>query len=171
MSNLKEKFSSHLAEIENYPEWKFVVELTFWAFFFKIIFALIFGALFVSLGIYTEPDIAFELDILRKGLLGAIVFTTLFAGFETVIGQWLILSLSSLVTKNTLIKILLSATVFSLLHIDPLTIFIVFPIGVILAWSFLIKKKKSTWNAFFLTTLIHALHNLLALLMLGQSSP
>jgi hypothetical protein len=37
-------------------------------------------------------------------------------------------------------------------------------VAVLLAWSFLLYRERSRWHAYSVTTAIHALHNLVAML-------
>ncbi len=87
----------------------------------------------------------------------------LFAAFETITGQMFILWLSKKISKALSFRILCSATVFALLHVEPILVAAVFPIGLILAWAYVLYREKGLWAAIWVTTAIHVIHNLFAL--------
>ncbi len=156
--------NSYLQKTTRYPTWRFILELT--ALTFAIKFMIIIGLLCFQLITHlTLPnsDISFEKDYLGMNIFLVIIFITLFAAFETITSQWFILWLTSKFTKKDWLRILISATVFALLHVEPILIVWVFPVGLILAWVFITKRKISKWQAIWITTAIHSLHNLLAL--------
>lgn len=146
-----------------YPNWRFILELTAVCFVAKILFIVAFGLTYALLNIDTSYHDNAEVQIIGSGLVPAVVQVVVFAGFETVVSQWFTPWLISRLTKNLWVILLLSAFVFSLLHFEWLLSAAVFPIGVILTWSFLLKRKRSWWEAFYVTTSIHTLHNLIAL--------
>lgn len=82
---------------------------------------------------------------------------------ETFVGQYLPITLASKFTNNTFLKISISVIFFSLFHQNFYIALAVFPINIILAWSFVIRSKHSNKAAFTATATIHALHNLLSL--------
>lgn len=161
MRKLTTLIENYFQRVEKYPTLRFILELTALTFLTKIIFIIIGGIIFTTLGVSTATDDTFEKEILQHGWIVAAVLISLFAAFETLTGQWLIIWLVSKIAKNIWIIVLASATVFSLLHVLPILIISVFPIGVILAWSFIIKRKIGKWQAFWVTTTIHTLHNLI----------
>ena len=152
----------YFEKVAHYPTLRFILELTLLAFVLKFAFIFLFGIIFFLLGLSTETSLEFEESILENTPLAIVSILTLFAAFETLIGQWFVIWLTSKLTANTNIQIFSSALVFSALHIEPFLIVIVFPIGIVLAWTFVLKRKKSLWEAFWVTTAIHVLHNLAA---------
>lgn len=84
---------------------------------------------------------------------------------ETAIGQWLPIWIASFFTTRTSILLFVSTIVFVGFHVYPLRILTVLPIGIILAWSFVVNRRKSTRRAFGVTIAIHALHNSIAILL------
>lgn len=154
--------NNYLKKVEDYPDWRFVFELTMVAFILKILFIIIFGLIFILLGLPVDPDLSFEEGMAKNNFFIIVILTTLFASFETLTSQWFIIWLASKFIGSIYWKIIISAIIFSLLHTEPLLVITVFPIGILLAWSFIIKRKKSRWKAFWVTTAIHILHNLIA---------
>lgn len=151
---------NYFQKAEKYSTLRFILELTILAFLTKIIF-IIFGGIFLTiLGVSIEPDISFEQELLKAGPIFLTILIILFASFETLTGQWFMIWLVSHFTRNIWTKVLVSAAVFASLHITPMLIISSFPIGVILAFSFIIKRKISRWHTFWVTTAIHTLHNL-----------
>jgi membrane protease YdiL (CAAX protease family) len=82
---------------------------------------------------------------------------------ETLLFQFLTIEILSFFTPRKAVLILISSLVFALAHSELLTMLIVIPPGVILAWSYLLKRRKSKLKAFLITTAIHSLGNLLSL--------
>ncbi|MBI2011583.1 hypothetical protein HYS91_02325 [Candidatus Daviesbacteria bacterium] len=159
-------FVTYLQKTSNYSTWRYIVELTFMAFLLKFLFIILSGIIFSLFRFYPEINLSYELKMLDKNIFVIISFITLFAFFETLTGQWLMIWISALFTNKIYIQILFSALIFSLLHIDPQLIVTVFPIGIILGWSFILYRKKSLILALWVTTLIHINHNLIATLLL-----
>lgn len=84
---------------------------------------------------------------------------------ETVIFQIFPIWIASFFTKKRYILVLTSAILFALAHVYPLLILYIFPGGVILAWTYvLLRKKVGGFKAYFLTAIIHALFNLINLI-------
>lgn len=148
---------------KTYSNLRFILELTLVCFLAKIFFIIVFGIIYSRLHIDTSYHDNAEQQIVSAGLILAVVQVIIFASLETTISQWFTPWLISRFTKNLWVILLLSAFIFSLLHMEWLLSAAVYPIGVILTWSFLLKRKKSRWEAFYVTTSIHALHNLIAL--------
>jgi len=86
--------------------------------------------------------------------------------FETIIGQWLPIIALSLCTRSVVVMNLGSTLFFSYLHLDEglINALSMLPVGVILAGTFLLYRKegplyKKYLYSFLTTTLLHALHN------------
>lgn len=166
MANLIENYFNRA---KDYKTFRFVFEMTIVCFILKFISVFLAAMIFTSLGIPTETSNAFEEGMIQKGWLNAFIMIIIFASFETLTGQALVIWIVSKFTKKTFINVLISAIVFSLLHVEPILIAGVFPIGLILAWTFITKKKKSLKEAFWVTTAIHVLHNLIVLILISNS--
>lgn len=169
MINIYIKVVSYFNKTQDYSKLRFIIEMLVIAFILKFSFAIIFGFIFSLLGINVDTDLSYEQELAEKGLFYASILIILFATFETLVGQWLTINLAKMVTKRYLFILIFSATIFALLHVEPIIIAAVWPIGLILAWSFIIYRKKSLWSAIWVTTLIHVLHNLLVLWMVANS--
>ncbi|MBI2021986.1 hypothetical protein HYS93_03890 [Candidatus Daviesbacteria bacterium] len=159
----------YFKETKRYTTTRFILELTLVAFALKLFFVIASVYLFTILGLDTQTDNDFEKELVGYGFFKVSILVVLFASFETLVGQALTIKLSSFFTKDIIKKILISALVFSLLHIEPLLVAAVFPIGVILAWSYILYRRKSFLMAFYVTTTIHVLHNLVALWLVARS--
>ena len=160
---------AYLNKAKGYSPLRFVFEMTVIAFLIKILFSVLADIILSLIGIHLVSDLSFEKQQVTQGLIIIGLTVPLFAAIETVIGQMLILWISSRFTKKAWIRILTSAVIFTALHLDPAQMIAVFPVGLILAWSFLTKREKSLWSAFWMTTAIHSLHNYLALLLVWLS--
>jgi hypothetical protein len=152
-------FINYFRNTQHYSKIRFIAEMTVLAFVLKLIFGI---GYFLTTGDTGEQiDQGFD-DILAKGWIFTIIFITIFAAAETFIGQWLIIYLTSKFTNNIYIKLFTSAIFFSLLHVDPILIVTIFPVGIIFAWSFILYRRQSRWAGFWVTTLIHIIQNLIA---------
>lgn len=165
-----EQVFSYFRNTQKYSTVRFILELTLLAFTLKMLFIILFGSLFTMLGINIETSDVFERELVSYGWISAFILVILFAAFETLTGQWFVIWLTAKITRSNRIKILASATVFALLHVEPMLIAAVWPIGIILAWSFLSKSKKSKLEAFWVTTTIHVLHNAFVLFLVWLST-
>lgn len=150
---------------KKYSNLRYILELTLVCFVGKIISVIFFGFIFSLFSYNPTPDTSTEQDLIKHGILGMILLVILFAGIETTISQWFTTWALSKILKNKVILIMLSALVFALLHLEPLLIVAVYPIGLVLTWTFLLKRQNSLWEAFYVTTSIHALHNLIVLVL------
>ena len=158
-----EHIKNYFEKTKSYSIWRFILEMTVLAFILKIIFIIIGLPIVGALGLNTESDLSFEKSFLDYQLWMTAGLIILFAAFETITSQMFILWLAKKISKDTAFRLLLSAIIFALLHIEPMMIFGVFPIGLILGWAYLIYREKSLWSALWVTTTIHVLHNLFAL--------
>jgi membrane protease YdiL (CAAX protease family) len=84
---------------------------------------------------------------------------------ETAIGQWLPIRLGRLVTQRWPILIAVSCLVFGGLHAlaGLLGVLTGMATGLVLAWSFLRWEDVSRWRAYWVTSSIHGLHNLIVM--------
>ncbi len=91
---------------------------------------------------------------------------------ETLIGQWLPLWIASWFTRKTAWRVAFSAVAFSAMHLYVgFTGFLsTLPPGIFLAWSFALKRERSRWEAYWVTSAIHALHNFVALFFFYAST-
>lgn len=169
ISSLYNGLKRYFANTESYSTFRYILELTFVCFIGKILFIILAFILFSLLRINSQTDNSYEKDIIQNGWIMAFIIVILFAAFETLTGQWIVLWVASKFTKKRTYQILASAIVFALMHIEPILIAAVFPIGIVLAWTFILKSKRSIWHAFWVTTVIHVLHNLLVLGMVAMA--
>ncbi len=160
---------TYFSNAEKYSTPRFIIELTVVCFVLKFISVFIASIIFAYFKIPTQVDNSFEVGLIHGGLLPAIVQIIIFASFETLTGQWLVIWLVSKFSKSNFWKILISAIIFSALHVEAMLMAAVFPIGLILSWTFLIKSKKSRSQAFWITTSIHVLHNLIVLWLVSMN--
>ncbi|WP_422897660.1 type II CAAX prenyl endopeptidase Rce1 family protein [Polaribacter staleyi] len=82
--------------------------------------------------------------------------------FETLVSNYIFLTILSKFTKNFMFLIVISSIFFALFHYYSIIYMIyAFFSGLILNYYFLtIKQKKSNYSAILMTTLLHSLYNL-----------
>ncbi len=166
---MKSKLIGYFAQTRSYPVWRFIIEMAVIAFFLKILFILIGIPIVSFLGLSTETDLSLEKSFLDYQIWLTVGLIVIFAAFETITSQMFVLWFAKKISKDTAFRILLSSVVFALLHVEPMLIFAVFPIGLILAWTYLVYRERSIWAALWVTTTIHALHNLFALWLVSMA--
>lgn len=154
---------TYFENTKKYSVLRFIAEMSVAAFVLKIVAILIAVPVFAAFGIDTETNLELEKSFLEDPFYLAGIMIVIFAAFETLTGQMLILWLSKKISKDLAFRLLSSALIFALLHIEPILIAAVFPIGIILAWAYVVYREKSVWSAIWVTTAIHVAHNLFAL--------
>jgi hypothetical protein len=149
--------SRFLERTKSYSDLRLVVELTFIFFPLKLLIAV--------------PLVLFGTEVPDQGLDVSLwtLFTIALAAplAETLLGQWLPIKITSYFTTRPAVLVIVSAVLFSAAHgsVAPA----ILPVGLGLAWVFLIKRRESFKKAFWLTAAVHALHNFIVfgLLCLG----
>lgn len=151
--------------LENLNNLKFIILLTIISFVSKIIFSS-FSLLIFS--IFKKQDLAL-LQISDQGdytgiaaiIIGGIIGPIL----ETILNQWIPITILSKFIKNNYLVIILTSIIFALSHYPNIAFYLPsFILGVIFSWAWIIKHKKSTKESFLVVTAIHSLHNLFSLL-------
>jgi hypothetical protein len=140
----------------------FILVMTAAAFLIKIIITLP-AALFVTTGT-TDMGMASLIEAMGLPLTLAVV-AVVTPLVETAIGQWLPIRLGRLVTQRWPILIAVSCLVFGGLHAlaGLLGVLTGMATGLVLAWSFLRWEDVSRWRAYWVTSSIHGLHNLIVM--------
>jgi len=163
--------SIYLNKTKSYSPVRFVIELFFTS---KLLTFLMAGFLIMGTLVYHHGHInitqshlfpaytSFIKKFLYDCILGPII--------ETIIFQWLFLTLLSKITSYIPLIIVVDGLLFALAHWPEYGFFkasLVLPAGLILAWSFYVNNKDSFLKAFGITASIHALINLSTLLLLA----
>lgn len=148
---------------------RYILELTLVIYILKLLTVFVWlpieGILYLILGYIPElgqnaPD---DIEIYDPFILFTFVGIAPF--FETFTGQWIPIWIASFYTRKIIAKILFSSIIFAAFHVQPFLIVNIFPAGVILAWTFVIFRRKSKRLAFFVTSAVHMLHNAVALVL------
>lgn len=160
---------NYFEKTKHYSIVRYVFEITAVAYFLKFLTIFIWvpieGILYLLLGYIPNLGQNAPDDIDQYNTYALITFFTLVPLFETFTGQLIPMWFVSFFTKRVIIKILVSSIFFALLHVQPFLIITIFPAGVLLAWTYIIYQKKSWKHAFFVTSAVHGLHNLVALVL------
>ncbi len=101
------------------------------------------------------------------GVIGAFFMMIGRPIYETLIGQWLPLTVARLTKKRPLIQLIWASVWFSILHLPNGPAHVIQSIGVgwVLASCFLYSRKESWFKAYRVTTISHALHNAVVFLV------
>lgn len=158
-------FVKYFKKAEKYSTLRFIIEITLLAFLLKIFSIIFFDSILAIFNIHLTQDLSFEKGQVKDGLIWIAVSVPLFAAFETLTSQMLVTWLVSKFTQNFWAKLITATIVFTLLHVDPSLMIAILPVGALLTWTYLIKRKISRWEGFWVTTAVHSLHNYLALLL------
>lgn len=137
-----------------YSNRRFIVELFILSFALKVLGAL--PLIFV-------PEEAVSGDQFGDTPAGVVVVAALFAApvLETLFFQWFLVWLTSKFTPRLTWQIGVSAVIFALFHVSygvATAYAVLFP-GIVFALAFIVKRRESRWKAFWVTAVIHALHN------------
>lgn len=154
----------------SYTAMRFIFEMTLLAWFLKIVVTLPISltVLFVygDPGVWQNPQqVAFAARPITNILLALAVAPLL----ETMMGQWAPIALIQQWTPRQSLAVAAATLFFAGLHILAWNMMIVvatLPVGLVLAWSFLVWQRQSLVHAMGVTVAIHALHNMIALVLM-----
>lgn len=140
-----------------------LLELTVLSFAIKFIPGLLMG-LFLSEPIQTTTEVQLENQSELYVILMAVIVAP---PLETIIGQWIPIVIVSLFTKNLTYKLTIPAAFFGLMHIYAgwASVLIIFFPGLVFTLCFISQQERSLWRAYWSTSVLHAVHNLISLLV------
>jgi hypothetical protein len=152
-------FSQYWQRCQTYSTSRLMGEMVALSFFLKMIpgfFLELLGC--GDYAITTDAGMEDGVDVL---LIGSLLIAP---PLETLIGQGLFVGVVSLFTNKRRWRLLIPTTIFSALHIYAgwQNFFLIFPAGFFFTWCFLLLAARSKWKAFWVTTLVHFFHNLVA---------
>lgn len=166
--------TKYFDKTRRYSTFRLIIEFTLLDLAAKIVVVLSISILiFAPLGLisgnglelidkfFIDQEFTKDMSIVELAITSMIIFPPL----ETLLFQILPIWLLSLFTKKRVLLISFSAVIFALIHIEPQAIIIILPGGILLSWVYLIKKEKSRWKAFWITTILHVSMNGTAILM------
>jgi len=144
-----------------YSRRRFILEMALLAIPLK----MIMGVLWAVVGGRAELSTTEVLDRQHDGFSLFVNACVLAPLLETLIGQWLPLWIASWFTRETAWRVAFSAVLFSALHlyVGFSGFLSILPVGVLLAWSFALKREQSRREAYGVTCAIHAIHNFVTL--------
>jgi len=131
------------------------------SFVLKVALALPFALLMPDLGASNTDRMLDELPP------AALAIAALAAGpvLETLVFQWFLIWACGLFTSRWVWRIGVPSVVFMLAHVPSAGAYALstfFP-GVVFALGFAAKRKSSRWAALWTTSVVHALHNAVAI--------
>lgn len=163
---MSDKIRGLFAEIGTHNTFRFILELSLIAFFIKVPLLVLSDILFTSVGLEYLVKLSDELQTAQTTLYDFLYGVLIAPPVETVFGQWIPIAIGSIFLKKTRWAIIFSAAIFALLHFPAIAFAPgAFFVGLLLAWCWLLKRKTSRWEAFWVTTSVHGLHNLYASLL------
>ena len=160
-----ELMARYLERTRSYSDLRLVVELTLVSFAMKIavlvpaVLIIIIGSMFVDIptDFLSSEKTSWDMSI------GLLIFATLIAPpIETLFCQLLPIEIVQYFTSRLAWPIIISSILFGLLHGGYAQKFSSFSIGLVLAWVYVIKRTEPGGKAFWLTVVVHALHNFIA---------
>lgn len=143
------------------PNVFYIIRLALIAFVIKVPTGIL-GTYFVSLFDLTNPiysSVAQEPTFTPDDLILAIAIAPF---LETIIGQMIPIELFGRIFKSKWAKIVLSASIFMLMHYPVIEFFpSAFAVGCVFAWAWIEKRSLGIFRVTLMVTLIHSLHNAL----------
>jgi membrane protease YdiL (CAAX protease family) len=148
----------YLEQTKAYSALRLIVELTAVGFALKLLvgFALGLSPWADSLEKFVQGQPALDLGFVIDAILVAPIL-------ETVLLQWIPIKITSCFTSRPGVLVVVSAIIFAAAHINPCHALAVFPAGLVLGWVFVSKRNESLGQAFWLTAVVHLLHNVVAI--------
>lgn len=148
-----------LKKLEKMPTVQFIIVMAIIAFLIKIPFGIL-GTMIVHIFNIQNPLHLASLQEPTFGLDDIVLAVAIAPIFETLIGQFAPIAFVGKFTKIQNIKILISASLFMIFHYPVVEFFpSAFAIGILFAWTWIVKAKRGKLEAFWIVTLIHSLHN------------
>ncbi|RJP22194.1 MAG: CPBP family intramembrane metalloprotease [Candidatus Omnitrophota bacterium] len=146
-----------------YSDLRFIVELLILSFALKFALGLSFA--FLNTGPVDNAALA---QTAMNPLLFFVLACLLSPPLETICCQWLPIAAVSSYTEKLFPPLLLSSIFFASLHFigGIFQVLITFFPGLLFAWSFLVKREQSLWQALWITSLIHTIHNIASMILL-----
>ena len=154
------RLAAWLGRTRRYSWPRFLFEATFVALLLRIPVVWI-GVPFVGQDARTAYDWLNEYGIAELVLIAIVIGPMV----ETAVAQWLPVSLGRRLFHSDGYAVLLSAWLFGWLHYSQgvLLVLIMFTTGLVLAWTFVVWRERGLWQAFLMTTGVHAALNAVAL--------
>lgn len=149
----------YFSRIEHYSLSRFIIELSFIALIGKVIVGALLSFLIPSLH---PTDIPETLDLPLIPLL--FVSILLMPVLETLLFQCLPITLVKFFTARETTGIVVSSALFSFAHGYP-DFLIIVPGALVFAYAFVVRSRTSIWTAIGVTTILHTVHNMAALLL------
>ena len=141
----------------------FIVVLSLVSIIIKIPGTII-GDLIVNLIGFNLPPFSSNTQTAELNIFHYVTLILIAPFFETLIGQYIPIKLLSKFIKSNKLIIILSALVFSFLHLPVLGFLLgAFLVGVVFSWGYILKTKKKGSKPFLIIMLAHGLHNLIAI--------
>lgn len=160
---------NYKSRIKSYSQLRYIFESSFIAILGKFILAIFILSYILLSNSKINVNNLPKPDFLKRSKTIFLFFKLcIFApAVETIVAQWLPITILNKMTSNALFIIWLDALLFSLAHWPTygfIRMLTVLPVGLILAWSFF-SNKDSFIKAFYLTASIHSLCNIILYLL------
>lgn len=160
----------YLNRTKSYTSTRFIIELSFLAVLGKILIAFFIGVLIYANDINASKLPTPGYQKISSPILLFFLLCILGPVIETIIGQWLPITLIKKITSNTNLVMWIDVMLFTFAHYWSygfIQSFFVLPSAIVLAWSFILHSDDSFLKAFWITTSIHAVYNIVAFLPLA----
>lgn len=157
--------NNYFSQLKTKSTLRLIIELALIIFLVKVPVVIITELVFKFFGRADIVEMFSDTQVIHFEFYDLLAGLFLAPWIETIFGQWLPIVFGSMVTKNKKILMLLSSFLFMFMHYPVITFFpAAFTAGLVLSWSWIEMRKISRKRAFFITSAVHFVHNLLAFL-------
>lgn len=154
------RLAAWLERTRDYSWWRFLLTATLAALLLRVPVVWIAVPL-VGEDARTAYDWLEQYSIAEMALIAILVGPVI----ETIVAQWLPVTLGRRLFHSDGYAVLFSAWLFGWLHYTQgvLLVLVMFSTGLVLAWTFVVWRERGLAQAFLMTTAVHAALNAVAL--------
>ena len=153
---------NYIERARRYSNRRLIIEFTLLAFALKIVLTVPW---IIWIDTSANPKLVTEMNDPGDPLLFVAVACLAGPIIETLVGQWLPIRIAQIWSRSRWVWIGVSILFFSSLHLFAGFIGVLTTAGpaFFFALCFVLKREVSRWQAVWVTTVVHALHNGIAL--------
>lgn len=163
---------NYFKKTKSYSLIRFIIESSIVAILGKMLVAILAGTIIILLGSSHINELSTSyLETIANPFYLFSLLCILTPVLETIIFQWLPITLLQKTTSNIGFIIGIDSLIFALPHwlYSFIYMLAIFPVSIMLAWSFILNKDDSLLKALWVTASIHALINFSSFVPLALS--